>query len=507
MEIDQQQEPEESSPIFLVPDVILEEKIFARSGNLKNLSLSCKYFHDLISKSQLLTKRFRLKIEEQPEKDPLPLIVSTILKSKRNYSCVRFEKFNCSDSSYLELIQHFKDSITDIWFWQCSLNWLALADLFKTVRGLEELNFSYNRTPISKAGCDVDFSKFGKLKKVCILNHGDISVVSCMPETENLEIELDELDSRNSKRLKQYLETHTELTKFSILIYDMGESDSHEEFSEFPDASVNFKLTDCEIKVPNGLHTCSESQFTNNLFNFIKSQAESLKNLKLEGFAMDLNVTQNLIESLKVLESVEFDCTKFRRSAPFVAKNFTLPKLRKLKLSRIYDFPLFNKFPNLEELEIYNQPAVIVKAAAQHCPEIKKLVLWSFDSRPSNFFLPNLVALQIYYFNINELDVNFVLKHKKLERLELGGDEVNEVKLKKILEGLPNLKHLKISFMQSYVREEAEYQRRCAANKQILKKIWPLLGNLKTLAVSGINMDKYAIYQEFPMIPGLTIIN
>jgi hypothetical protein len=55
---------EEGSPIFLVPEVILEEKIFARCGNLKELSLTCQYFHDIISKSRLLMKRFQLKIEK-----------------------------------------------------------------------------------------------------------------------------------------------------------------------------------------------------------------------------------------------------------------------------------------------------------------------------------------------------------------------------------------------------------------------------------------------------------
>jgi hypothetical protein len=209
---------------------------------------------------------------------------------------------------------------------------------------------------------------------------------------------------------------------------------------------------------------------------------------------------------LKVLESVEFDCFKFRRSSPFVAKDFTCSKLRKLKLDRIYDFPLFNKFPNLEELEIANLPAVIVKDAAQHCPKIKKLVLWSFDRRSSNFFMPNLVDLKIYYDTIDQLDINFVLKHNKLERLELQSGEVNEVVLTKILQELVDLKHLKISFKSSYKPKDAEYQRNCDA-KQILQNIWPLLGNLKTLVLSGDGLDKHAIYKEFEMISGLTIFN
>ncbi len=499
--MDQQQKPEEGSPIFLIPEIILEEKIFAFAGNLPNLALTCKYFNDLISNSRVLMKGFKLRIEEKPGKEPLSMMVPKVLKSKRKYSCFHFEKINCSDLIYSELIQRFKDSITVIWFWQCSLDSLTLADTYKAIGGLEELYLFYNTYSLSAAGSQVDFSKFEKLKYVLIKSFGDISVMDCLPETEKLKMELDELDSSNGDRIKQYLETHTELTKFSIAI-GIYEGD----YSQFPDTSINSKLVELEFG-EYGDEDCPEYHFSNNLINFIKSQAKSLKQLKLWQFALNLNVAQNLLETLKLLESVEFNCSKFRRSSPFVAKNFTCPKLKKLKMDHIYDFPLFKKFPNLEELEIYNQPAVIVKAAAQHCPKIKKLVLWSFDRRPSNFFMPNLVDLKIYYDTIDQLDINFVLKHKKLERLELQSGKVNEVVLKTILQELADLKHLKISFKSSYKPKTAEYQRNCDANKEILRNIWPLLGHLKALVLSGDGLDKHAIYQEFPMIPGLTIFN
>jgi hypothetical protein len=83
---------EEGSPIFLVPEVILEEKIFACCGNLKELSLTCQYFHDIISKSRLLMKRFQLEIKENSYNHQ---VISTILASKRQYSRIEFSNLKC----------------------------------------------------------------------------------------------------------------------------------------------------------------------------------------------------------------------------------------------------------------------------------------------------------------------------------------------------------------------------------------------------------------------------
>jgi hypothetical protein len=161
-----------------------------------------------------------------------------------------------------------------------------------------------------------------------------------------------------------------------------------------------------------------------------------------------------------------------------------------LKLKNVRDFPLFNEFPNLEELEIIdvNQMDSILEAAQNH-QKIKKLALWSINDRLSDAFFPNLVDL-------------------KLESVNAVGGLNEARKLRKVLENLSNLKHLNIRLWKNYSsgKGKKDIQRKFDADNQILMNIWPLLVNLKTLTIRGGNLNKNIIYQEFPMIPGLRVI-
>jgi hypothetical protein len=393
MEMDQQQRPEEESPIFLVPDIILEENIFARSGNLKNLSLTCKYFHDLISKSRQLMKRFELNIvgkscTDKVKRNYNQQNLSTILKSKRKYSRIGFYLIYSYDKRYSQLLHYFKDSITKIEFVNCGLKPFTLAETFKTVGGLEDFCFNFSSfSPTAKR--HVDVSKFGKFKCVFILNEdemNDISILHFLPETEMLEVVVDYLEYDD---LKQYLEKQTNLTKFSIELR-VGN------FSLFPEIINNLNLIELKIRT----ETAHQRRLNQSTINFIKSQAKTLKRLSIERFDIDLNDIQSLLEPMEVLECLELTCSLFHcayTSSLLVTKKFTCPKLRKLTPDFNDDFSLVDKFPNLEELEIsfFSQPKVIV-AAAQHCQRIKKLVLQSFDEASlSTAFFPELVDLKI----------------------------------------------------------------------------------------------------------------
>jgi hypothetical protein len=506
MEMDQQQhEPDEGSPIFLVPEIILEEKIFAFSGNLKNLSLTCKYFNDLISNSQKLMKSFELKIEGKSfnaeeisnynQQD-----VSTILKSKRKYSWIGFHCIYSFDSKFSEIVQHFKNSITKIEFFLCRLAPLTLVETFTTAGRLEEFQLIFsNISWEDETECNVDFKKLGKLKSVWIMNdesYEDFDFLKFVPETEKLEIIADYFDDSLQDCLKQYLEKQTNLAKLFIEIREGN-------YSLFPEVSINLNLIELEIRA----ETENQRHLNNSIKNFVKNQAKTLKRLKIEGLNIDMNDIQNLLEPMEVLESLELEESRYHpphRSSSLVAKNFTCPKMRKITLDYDGDFLLFDKFPNLEELEIgvFGQQHLILKAA-QHCHKIKKLAFRPDEVGLSNAFFPELVELQI---ESDQIDESFLLKHEKLETFEfLWG--FNEALLKVILEKLTNLKHLKFRLNETYEKEGKKYQRNCDANKQILRNIWPLLGNLKTLAVCGNGLEKHAIYQKFPMIPGLTIIN
>ncbi len=494
MDLQKQQVLVEGSPIFLVPEIILEEKIFAFSENLKNLMLTCKYFRDVIYNSRQLMKKFELKILQQStgrnggnynEDD-----VSTMLASKRKYSRIALYLDQSFDSKYLKLVQHLKDSLTKVTF-HSEFNLLALADTLAA--GVQEVNFSYCNVK-RNAMCHVDFSKFERIKHVRIVySSQNIRILNYLPETENLEVSVYKFDADGRDYLERYLRKQKKMTKFSVKI-------CFGNFGWFPQLNIYFGLVEIEI------HAASEGYGRpDNLINFFKSQAKTLKRLAIKKLLLDLDDIQNLIEPLEALECLEIESIKYSRSSLTVVKNFTCPKMRKVKLNFNDNFPLFNKFPSLEELEIGGcSDAVSVAEAAKDCHEIKKLVLRSFAGLHDAFF-SQLVDLEIGMADGNIVE-KFVLKHKTLERLQVRWN-VNEALLKKVLNELPNLKYLKFSLEKTYGRKGDEYNRHYALNRQILRNIWPLFGNLKTLSLSGDGLDKYEIYEEFPLIPKLTIIN
>jgi hypothetical protein len=89
---------EESLSFTCLPDHIWE-KTFSYSKNLKNLMLTCKYFNDLILKSQKLINEMTLVLEDSKSIDREK--VAAILKSERKISdvCI-FNVITLDFSSY-----------------------------------------------------------------------------------------------------------------------------------------------------------------------------------------------------------------------------------------------------------------------------------------------------------------------------------------------------------------------------------------------------------------------
>jgi hypothetical protein len=421
---------EEGSPIFLVPEVILEEKIFARCGNLNELSLTCQYFHDIISKSRLLMKRFQLKIEENSYNHQ---VISTILASKRQYSRIKFSQLRCCQHPYRrivsvksmyyrKIIKRFQDSITELSFYYCRLNRSLLLDTFTILGNLKELKFDYTKFS-DVPGCGSSFKEFPTLKRVKIYDC-DLSLLSCLPETEKLCVALkisdwewyDDSDTNldPGNNLLRYLKTHEELVSLKI--------DTNEKrLPALPD-SVDFKLVDLEMMYG----YCSEnSRSTRESINFIKIQGESLKRLTMISPTLNLSEFQSVFESMKVLEYFKLEFSKvLPQSTPFAARNFTCPKLTEMELYDVKEFPFFGNFPNLQAVKftpVSPQPDLIISAGL-HCTSIRKLRFFEFDDIPEAAFFPNLVDLTV---SSNSLDAknsssvkNFLLQHK-LKRLAI----------------------------------------------------------------------------------------
>jgi hypothetical protein len=326
-----------------------------------------------------------------------------------------------------------------------------------------------------------------------------------LPETEKLSVELKhpdrdiifdevseaelnfEMEKDPENDLWLYLKNHKELVSFK---FDAGGGRT----PALPD-SVDFKLTDLEVSLRNYYENSPDYS---RAINFIKTQGESLKRLRLDGLSINPSQFERLFEPMRVLKSLDLnDFTILPQSTPFASKNFICPALSILDMYRVKEFPFLEKFPNLRVLRISSysaQPSYsdFIVSAAQHCPRIWKLRLDSFKDLPETTIFPNLVDLTLQCLLPAETNKNFLLQHK-LKRLEISGGLDGKF-FKEILQSLPKIRHLKF-----YV------------DKQLLTDIWPLLGKLKTLEIRFDHRKKgfdiNTIRREFPKIPGLKIID
>jgi hypothetical protein len=308
-----------------------------------------------------------------------------------------------------------------------------------------------------------------------------MAVLDNLPETEVLFIMIKAPYS--GSHLTRYLETHKELTSLEICIRDG-------DFPSMPESNFSLKLTSISL-------ISTERLLTDNMIKFIKSQGTTLKKLRLSNFFLELNVVQNLLDSMEKLETISLSGT-IQRSNLFIFKDYTGLKLSKMILSCDIDETalFFDMFPNLEKLEISGYPdyGKYAKSAVSKCCEIKKLHL-----QYANAFLKEKLVgrYPIIDFEIKKgepIDEDFLLKLQSLETLYLGillhDEELNERLLKKILTNCKNLNFLAFSVMDLKYESHSHQK----AIKKLLGNIWPLLGNLKTLGIRGL--DVFVIREE-----------
>ncbi len=155
---------EESLSFTCLPDHIWE-KTFSYSLNLGNLMMTCKYFNDLILKSDKLMSEMTLVLDASKSSDREK--VAAILKSERKISRFYVKDMDLFNYNLFKILDQFKYNIREINFDRIHLSPAVLVDLFEMLMDLEELNlysiiFNDNQ-PVS-----VGFKEGRKLKKVYI---------------------------------------------------------------------------------------------------------------------------------------------------------------------------------------------------------------------------------------------------------------------------------------------------------------------------------------------------
>jgi hypothetical protein len=307
-----------------------------------------------------------------------------------------------------------------------------MIDLLEILENLEKLyidsgvKFLCLNQPLS-----VKFAKGRMLKKVEI---GEAMILQFMPEIENLSCTIE--SGKSASELKKYLESHTQLKVLKVSLYKSV---------VFPlIATDNLKIKLSSLTLDGVI---KEALLSNHAINFIKTQAKSLKRLKVESWAYNLEIIQDLFDGMSELETVTINGRTLESpSTEFVERNFECSKVKTI-IFEIENFEcpgFFRKFPNLERLEYACESEYIsgpmVDSLAQNCRQLNYLWVRRFTSAFQNATFPELVELHFVEADDFGSDFEtFLARHPKLKIFELGFHVLNEKIVWKLPTLLPNL--------------------------------------------------------------------
>ncbi len=472
MEID---EIGESLSFTCLPNHIWE-KIFGYSENLMDLMLTCKYFNDLISKSPEVMSLTELVLEDSKYNNQEN--IAAILTSERKISYVRLQNVSAFGYNFFKILDQFKKYIKNITFSNnVHLSPIVLIDLFEMLQNLEELVIDSSNHLISHQPVTVVFKKGRKLKKVKI---GDAKILQYLPEIENLECETHSEDS--IRELNKYLETHNQLKKLEV---------SQRSADNFPFTSlgyIHFKLDSLTL---DGYP--SNSLLNNRAINFIKSQAKSLKQLKLYEYIYNLEIIQDLFDGMDELTYVEIWGDMRTQRTEFVDRYFKCPKIKELRLM-VFDLDytgLFKKFPKLERLHIWQDiSASMVDSAAQNCRNLSEISIWTFDESFQNVTFPELINLEIYYLKeglLRSISIfeDFLSRHQKLKIINLNFTVEKET-LWKLPALLPNLDNFEFCSFEGFNEDDLK---KLLSSWESIKKLGFQTEDQRELDLEGATRD------------------
>jgi hypothetical protein len=288
----------------------------------------------------------------------------------------------------------------------------------------------------------VVFEKKKKLKKVYI---EDAKILQYMPEIEDLVCKTNSEES--TRELKKYLESHTQLKKLKVWLR------SADNFPFVALGDIHFELKSFTLLVRRN------SYLSNHAINFIKSQAKTLKFLKLDDFTYNLDIIQDIFDGMEELETVSiYDGRVEPQTTDFVEKSFEYPKLKKLRL-RVEDleYPgLFRKFPNLKTLYLNKlDSTAMVDSAVQNCRNVTNLTIWNFNEVYQNATFPKVTKLTICTIieGSESSFEDFLTRHQKLKIFEWVLNVKKEI-LWKLPALLPNLSRFEFESFEGFTEED-----------------------------------------------------
>lgn len=404
----------------------------------------------------------------------------------RNYHSLKIERPVILD---FEIVDGIEDHLQSL---NISQTTLKNSEIFKAF--FEKLKL-LNILVLSRIQIDVDKEATEVIKlppvkerhlKKLEMTQVDHRLLSLIPVFQVLELEIiDGNNNGDSEAMTNFLQSQNKLKSLTI-----------ENLSDAPSAifeagrklEINFKLTKLSVLFSNIRNV---DKFDENFISFLRTQATSLKKLKVEG-SLSPNVYKFIVKTCETLEELEININELPQEHSFynfiIGTNVVLKTLRlngTITRSNLIGFKgILTHYQSVRGISLADTDSFVANDVFQLLSTIpRKLndlsVLNLHGSFTANVVFPALTHFSIKILHSIEQWIAFISRNESLEMLSVGWikrDQFTPQVIREITE-LPNLHHLK-------------FGGRFIACKRIYEVIKRDYKNLRTLELMVANYEE-----------------
>lgn len=408
-------------------------------NDLKNLSLVCKTFYDMIGEMPDVIDRICIALNVGKKQN-----IRSLLKCGRMYTNINFMLIS-NFEPFLKIIEKFGPTLRILSIGLGEMTEEEMITIFKVAKNLKSLYVQMlDLTKIKKKKKPKEEEEnerfvFTKLETFVYIA-SDIPNIECyLPDTLRKIIFFCLNDERNTvDSFLKILDKQRILKELKLVSLNCNVP-AHPSFLEMiDDAEMKFRLDILNITVLN-------QRGNERIQKFIKSQAESLKRLHISNIPVHL--FNDVFSNMPNMKYLDINCKTFLQ----LPKTFMCSSVKKLSFSApiytSYCSSFVKQFPNLQEIIINNHiNSQLLNQIGSNCKHLKKLSLKKFSNESfEGVKLDGLQELVISgtKFELDDIE-HTIAAVKNLEILKIENFLVKSSLLFWLLENLKKLKNLDI---------------------------------------------------------------
>ncbi|KAG5678398.1 hypothetical protein PVAND_008075 [Polypedilum vanderplanki] len=304
--IDSSQNDSQLSILNLYDHLLEKIFLFTNFNDIKNLTLTCSKFHNVIGTSVQIMKNFEIDWYTDSKDEDYE---QALLESNRRYQILVIEGINKKSQNLFKFITQQSSSLKHLEIYSSFLKLSDLIKIFKLVSknlkifALIDTIFEVDQDgPYDLENLQLDELKFG------IGNDEFIKLYDLFQNILNLKkiiIHVYDINTREQQNVCNFIRNQNQMKEFEIIINDEQNNDGTTILKDLRNISSILQLT--KLSITNSME--ASNLYHIDTFVFLKQSFSSLKDLKISDTkfsASDFEVLLNM--RLEELEIMYFRC-------------------------------------------------------------------------------------------------------------------------------------------------------------------------------------------------------